>query len=134
MTDTRMDATTGWVGWVVFAGIMLMIIGGLQALYGLVALLNDNWVVWGNGDAVLLDISAWGWIHLIIGILVVLAGIGVLLGNVIARSVGVVVAAVSLIASFMALPLYPVWSLIVIALDVLVIWALVAHGSEVRRV
>ena len=134
MTDTRMDTTTGWVGWIAFAGIMLMIIGGLQALYGLVAILNDEWVVWGNGNAVVIDITAWGWIHLVIGILVVLAGVGVLVGNVLARAVGVVVAAVSLIASFMALPLYPLWSLIVITLDVLVIWALVAHGKEVRSV
>jgi hypothetical protein len=110
-----------------------MIIGGLQAIYGLVAIFNDEWVVWGNGDAVLLDITAWGWIHLIVGVLVALAGIGVLSGNVLARTVGVVVAAVSLLGSFVTLPLYPVWSLIVIGLDVLVIWALVAHGSELRN-
>jgi hypothetical protein len=134
MTDTRMAETTGWVGWISFAGIMMIIIGGLQAVYGLVALLNDTWVVWGNGNAVLIDITAWGWIHLIIGIVVVLAGIGVLTGNMVARLIGVLVAGVSLIASFLALPLYPVWSLTVIALDVLVIWALVAHGGEMKRV
>ncbi|HEY6532576.1 MAG TPA: hypothetical protein VIY72_09740 [Acidimicrobiales bacterium] len=134
MTETRTAQATGWVGWIAFAGIMLMIIGGLQAIYGLVAVLNDEWVLWGNGNAVVIDITAWGWIHLIIGIVVILAGIGVLLGNMLARIVGVAVAAVSLIASFMALPLYPVWSLIVITLDVLVIWALVAHGGEMKRV
>jgi len=143
MTETRMDtrvegrlaeSRTGWVGWVMFAGIMMMVIGGLQAIYGLVAIFNDEWVVWGNGNAVLLDITAWGWIHLAIGVLVALAGIGVLSGNALARAVGVVVAAVSLLASFAALPLYPVWSLVVIGLDVLVIWALVAHGSELRHV
>jgi hypothetical protein len=134
MTDTRMAEPTGWIGWIAFAGIMMMILGALQAFYGLVAIVNDEWVLWGNGNAVVIDITAWGWVHLIIGILVVLAGIGVLLGNVLARIVGVVVAAVSLIASFLALPLYPVWSLVVITLDVLVIWALVAHGSEMKRV
>jgi hypothetical protein len=134
MTDTRMAEPTGWIGWIAFAGIMMMILGALQAFYGLVAIVNDEWVLWGNGNAVVIDITAWGWVHLIIGIVVVLAGIGVLLGNVLARIVGVVVAAVSLIASFLALPLYPVWSLVVITLDVLVIWALVAHGSEMKRV
>jgi hypothetical protein len=134
MTDTRMAAPTGWIGWIAFAGIMMMILGALQAFYGLVAIVNDEWVLWGNGNAVVIDITAWGWVHLIIGIVVVLAGIGVLLGNVLARIVGIVVAAVSLIASFLALPLYPVWSLVVITLDVLVIWALVAHGSEMKRV
>jgi hypothetical protein len=134
MTDTRMAQPTGWIGWIAFAGIMMMILGALQAVYGLVALLNDTWVVWGNGDAVLVDITVWGWIHLVIGVVVVLAGLGVLTGNLLARTIGVLVAGVSLIASFLALPLYPVWSLVVITLDVLVIWALVAHGSEMKRV
>jgi hypothetical protein len=90
--------------------------------------------VWGNGKAVLLDITAWGWIHLIIGVVVVLAGFGVLSGNILARIIGVAVAVISLIASFLALPLYPVWSIIVIAIDLLVIWALTAHGSEMKSV
>ena len=123
---------TGWTGWITFAGVMMIVVGGLQAIYGLVALFNDDWVVWSNGNAVFLDITVWGWVHLAIGIIVVLAGIGVMTGNVVARSVGVLVAAISLIAAFLALPLYPVWSIIVITIDVLVIWALIAHGSEMR--
>jgi hypothetical protein len=134
MTDTRMTGPTGWVGWITFAGIMMVILGALQAFYGVVAIVNDEWVLWGNGDAVVVDITAWGWIHLVIGVVVVLAGLGVLAGNMLARLIGVLVAGVSLIASFLALPLYPVWSLVVITLDVLVIWALVAHGSEMKRV
>lgn len=134
MTTTRASEPTGWVGWIYFAGIMLMIVGALQAFYGLVAVLNDEWVLWGNGNAVYLDITAWGWVHLIIGIVVFLAGLGVLAGNIVARMVGVVVAAISLISAFLALPLYPVWSIILIAIDVLVIWALTAHGREVRSV
>ena len=123
---------TGWTGWIAFAGVVMIVVGGLQAIYGLVALFNDNWVVWNNGNAVFLDITVWGWVHLAIGVIVVLAGIGVMSGNVVARTVGVLVAAVSLIAAFLALPLYPIWSIIVIAIDVLVIWALIAHGSEMR--
>jgi hypothetical protein len=73
-------------------------------------------------------------VHLIAGIVLVLAGLGVFTGNVLARAVGVVVAALSAILAFLGLPLYPIWSLIVITLDVLVIWALIAHGGEVRRV
>lgn len=134
MTETRTAQATGWIGWIAFAGIMMVILGGLQAVYGLVAVLNDEWVLWGNGNAVLVDVTVWGWIHLVIGVVVVLAGLGVLIGNLLARTIGVLVAGVSLIASFLALPLYPVWSLVVIALDVLVIWALVAHGSEMKRV
>jgi hypothetical protein len=134
MTGTQQVERTGWTGWVVFAGVMMIVVGALQAIYGLVAVLNDTWVVWGNGKAVLLDIKTWGWIHLIIGAVVVLAGIGVLSGNILARIVGVAVAVISLVAAFLALPLYPVWSIIVIAIDLLVIWALTAHGSEMKSV
>jgi hypothetical protein len=123
---------TGWTGWIAFAGVMMIVVGGLQAIYGLVALFNDDWVVWSNGNAVFLDITVWGWVHLAIGIVVVLAGIGVMSGNIAARSIGVLVAAISLVAAFLALPLYPVWSIIVITIDVLVIWALIAHGGEMR--
>jgi hypothetical protein len=132
--ETRQVEPTGWVGWIAFAGVMLIIVGALQALYGLVAIFNDQWVVWNNGNSVWLDITAWGWVHLIAGIVLVLAGLGVFTGNVLARAVGVVVAALSAILAFLGLPLYPIWSLIVITLDVLVIWALIAHGGEVRRV
>jgi hypothetical protein len=125
-------ARTGWVGWSVFAAVMLLLGGIMQGIYGLVALVNDEWVVWGNSGAVLIDVSAWGWIHLIIGVLLVLVGLGILYGNVVARAFGVAVAGLSLLASFFALPLYPIWSLVVIAIDLLVIWALVVHGGELR--
>ena len=132
MTGTQQVERTGWTGWIVFAGVMLIVVGALQAIYGLVAVLNDEWVVWGNGKAVLLDITTWGWIHLIIGAVVVLAGFGVLSGNILARIIGVAVAVISLVAAFLALPLYPVWSIIVIAIDVLVIWALSVHGGGMK--
>jgi hypothetical protein len=132
MTHAQEVERTGWTGWIAFAGVMMIVVGGLQGIYGLVALVNDNWVVWNNGNAVFFDITVWGWVHLAIGVIVVLAGIGVMSGNVLARTIGVLVAAVSLVAAFLALPLYPIWSIIVIAIDVLVIWALIAHGSEMR--
>jgi uncharacterized membrane protein len=81
---------TGWVGWSIFAATMMIIGGGLNALYGLVAVVNDDWVVWTNRNAAYLDLSAWGWVHIVVGVLVVLAGFGVLSGNVLARTVGVI--------------------------------------------
>ena len=96
------------------------------------AVLNDNWVVWQNRTAVFLDLSGWGWVHLIIGLVVVLCGFGVMTGNILARTVGVIVAGVSMIANFFAIPIYPVWSLTIIVIDMLVIWALTAHGREMR--
>jgi hypothetical protein len=121
---------TGWVGWSIFAATMMIIGGGLNALYGLVAVVNDDWVVWTNRNAAYLDLTTWGWVHIAVGVLVVLAGFGVLSGNVLARTVGVILAGLSMVANFLFLPVYPLWSIIVITIDVLVIWALTAHGRE----
>jgi hypothetical protein len=119
-------------GWVLFAATMMMIAGGLQATYGLVALLNDEWVVWSNQGSLYLDLTEWGWIHLILGTLVALCGLGVFSGNMFARVVGIVAASVSLVVNFLWLPAYPVWALTVIAIDVLVIWAIAVHGGAMR--
>jgi hypothetical protein len=78
------------------------------------------------------DVTTWGWIHLILGIIVALAGWGLLSGRTWARVVGITLAVLSAIANFLWLPYYPLWSLLIIALDVLVIWALAAHGHELR--
>lgn len=132
MSSQTYEETTGWVGWSIFAATMMIIGGTLNALYGLVAVVNDDWVVWTNRADVYLDLSAWGWVHLIVGALVVLAGFGVLSGNVLARTVGVILAGISMLANFFFIPVYPLWSLVVITVDALVIWALTAHGRELR--
>lgn len=124
---------TGWTGWIAFAGIMMVIGGSLNALYGLVATVNDDWAVWTNRSVVLLDISEWGWVHLVLGIVVLLAGIGVFSGNILARTIGVIVAGISMIVNFFFIPVYPLWALTIIVLDALVIWALTAHGREMRE-
>ena len=124
---------SGWTGWITFAGIMMMIAGGLNALYGLIGIVNDEWVVWTNRGSLLLDISQWGWINLIVGLIVLFAGLGVLSGKMWARIVAVIVAGLSLIANFFFIPAYPLWGLIVVTIDVLVIWALTAHGSEMKQ-
>ena len=124
---------TGWTGWIAFAGIMMIIGGALNALYGLVGIFNDEWVVWTNRGSLLVDITAWGWAHLIIGLVVLLSGIGVFSGHFLARTVGVIAVAISLIANFFFIPAYPLWSIIVVAIDVLVIWALIAHGKEMKH-
>lgn len=132
-TYGRDTETTGWTGWVVFAGVMMIIGGSLGLFFGIIAAVNDKWVVFANRGAVSLDLSTWGWVHIIVGAVVVLAGFGVFTGSVLARIVGVLVATVSLIANFLWLPVYPVWAIIIITIDVLVIWALTAHGGEMRR-
>ena len=89
--------------------------------------------MWTNRASLYLDMSQWGWVHLIVGLVVLLAGIGVFSGNILARIVGVVAVSVSLISNFLFIPAYPLWALIVITIDVLVIWALTAHGTEMQQ-
>jgi len=124
---------TGWVGWIVFAAVLMILAGTLNAIQGLVAVVNDEWVVWGNRANLYLDLTEWGWVHLVGGILVVLAGFGLLSGNVLARAVAVLLASLAIIANFLYIPAYPVWALTIIAINVFVIYALTAHGGELRR-
>jgi hypothetical protein len=130
---TGYDQRTGWTGWIAFAGVMMVIGGALNLLYGIIAAVNDDWAVWTNRTVVYLDVSEWGWAHIVLGAIVLLSGIGVFSGNILARTVGVIVASISLLVNFFFLPVYPLWSLIVITIDVLVIWALTAHGREMRE-
>ena len=123
---------TGWVGWISFAGIMLIIGGIFTATYGLIAIFNDTWAVWGNRGTMYLDLTQWGWVHLIVGVIVILAGVGVLSGNLLARTIAVIIAGLSMFANFVALPIYPVWSIVLITIDALVIWALIVHGRELK--
>ena len=129
----RRQEPTAWVGLIVFGGIMMLMMGGFQIIQGFVALFNDEYyLVTRNGLIVTLDYTTWGWTHLIIGLIAVGAGIGVLLGQMWARVVGIIIAVVSALANIAFLSAYPVWSTIVIATDVLVIYALTVHGREVK--
>jgi len=121
------------VGFTVFAATMMVIGGVFQAMQGLIALFNDTFYVVGQKWAFQFDITGWGWIHLIVGAVVVVAGVFLFRGAVWARAVGVAVAAVSAVLNFMWLPHYPIWSILIIAVDVLVIWALTAHGRDITR-
>jgi hypothetical protein len=112
---------------------MMMVGGALNAMYGLIALVNDEWVVWGNTGAVYLDITQWGWVHLVWGVIMVLAGLGVMSGNILARTLGVILAAITAVVNFMFIPVYPLWSITVVVVAIVVIYALVAHGRDVRR-
>jgi hypothetical protein len=127
------EPASGWAGWVVFGGFILVMLGVFQVIQALVALFDDGYyLVAPSGLAVNVDYNTWGWIHLVIGVVAVLTGIGLFAGNVVARVVGVVIAALSAVANLVFLPAYPLWSTIVIALDVIVIYAIVVHGRELR--
>jgi hypothetical protein len=115
----------------IFAAAMMVIIGFWQALAGLAALLNDKVYVITPEYIYSFDLTTWGWIHLLLGILVVGAGVAVFFGQTWARVVGILLASLSMIANFVFIPYYPIWSLTIIALDVAVIWALATYRREV---
>jgi hypothetical protein len=124
---------TGWVGWVFFAGMMMILLGAIQIIEGIVALVNHNYYKVGPNDLVIrVGFGPWGWVHLALGVVVVLAGFGVMTGRTWARVVGIILAAVSAIVNIGFIDASPIWAVIVIALDVIVIYALAVHGREVR--
>ena len=118
-------------GWSMFAAIMLSVIGVMDIIQGIVALAKDEFYVVGQEWVFEFDTTAWGWIHIILGAVLLLSGIGIVSGNVLARTVGVIVAALAMIANFAWLPYYPIWSIIIIAVCIAVIWALTAHGRDI---
>lgn len=122
---------SGWtIGFAVFAGVMLMLVGIFHALAGLAAIIDDKYFVVGVNYAYEFDTTGWGWIHLILGVVVIAAGYGVFSGAAWARVVGITLASLSAIANFFFIPYQPVWAMLIIALDVLVIAALAAYGPE----
>ena len=126
---------TGWTGWIVFAAVMMIMLGCFHAIQGLVALFDDQrFLVADSGLIVSVDYTAWGWVHLIGGIILALAGVSLFAGRMWARIVGVLAALVSAIVNIAFLPAYPIWSAIMIALDVLIIWAITVHGAEMKEV
>ena len=125
---------TGWVGWIFFAAIFMVMIGGINAIQGLAALFRDEsyWVTL-DGSVLTFDVTAWGWIHLIFGILLVVVGVMLMQGSTFARVIAIVLVSLNLIAQFSWSTLYPFWALIAIALNVLIIYALVMHGGELKN-
>ncbi|HEX8973544.1 DUF7144 family membrane protein [Oryzihumus sp.] len=126
--------TTGWVGWAYFAGIMMMMVGAFQIIEALTALFNQNYLlVKSSGLVVHVNIAAWGWVHLLIGLVLVAAGFAVMAGRMWARIVGILTAGLSAIVNLAFIAAYPLWSITIITVDVLVIYALAVHGGELKE-
>lgn len=123
--STRAPEPSGWaIGGYIFAGTLMILIGIFQAFTGLAAIFEDQFYVVTENYVYDIDVTAWGWIHLILGIVVVLAGFSLFAGTTWSRVVGIMLAVLSALANFLFIPYYPFWSLLMIALAVWVIWAL----------
>ena len=125
---------SGWaVGWTVFAAIMLMVQGGWWILAGIISLVNREFYVVTPEYVFQFDVTTWGWVHLLVGVLLLAAGIALIGGATWARVVGVIVASFAMIIGFVWMPWYPVWALLFVAISAAVIWALTAHGSDIKN-
>jgi hypothetical protein len=128
------EDTSGWaVGFTIFAAVMMIMAGVWQALAGLIAIFENEFYLTTRNYIFQFDVTAWGWIHLVVGVVVGLVGLGLLAGQTWARVVGIAVAALSAISNFLFIPYYPFWSMLIIAADVFVIWALAAHGRDYKE-
>jgi len=128
------DYSGGAVGLTTFASILLMIAGTFQFFAGLAALLKNEFFIVGEQYAFKFDATTWGWIHLLIGVVLFLAGIFLLQGAVWARTLVVIIASLSALANFLWLPYQPWWSIIIITLNIFIIWAVTAHGRDIAKV
>jgi hypothetical protein len=115
-------------GWVFFAAVMMVIGGCFGALQGLAAIIKSGYYVVPQDYFISVNATGWGWTHLILGAVVVLAGFALFRGAMWARILGILIASVSMIVNFAFIPVYPFWAMLVIGIDALVIWALAAHG------
>jgi hypothetical protein len=129
-TASGQQSTLFATGFAMFAGVLMILAGLWGVLAGFAAILNDEVYVTTPEYVYSFDITGWGWIHLILGVLVVAAGVGVVQGATWAVVVGIVLASLSALVNFAFIPYYPVWSIMIIALDVVVIWALATYRRE----
>jgi hypothetical protein len=118
-------------GWILFAGIMLMLVGLLNVIWGIAAIGDSSFFV-HNTKYILSNLNTWGWVTLIIGVVQMLAASSIWAGNQFGRWAGITVAGLSAIGALMSLPAYPFWSLAVFAIDILVIYGLAAYGGQHR--
>ena len=144
--STAPEEPGAWAqGLIMFAAVMMFVGGGFQAIAGLAAIFENEFYTVTPNYVFEFDVSAWGWIHLVLGLVVIFAGYGLLSGQTWARVVGIILASLlakrygcqraitlSALVNFAFIPYYPVWSLTIIALDVFIIWALATQARSFR--
>jgi len=126
------NSATGWVGWIGFASLMMMLAGIFHIIAGFVALFQEDVFVASPNALWVFDYSQWGWIHILGGLLALLAAGSLMQGKLFGRTMVILVAMFSAIANMAFVPVYPVWSLMIVTIDLLVIWAVSVHGGEMK--
>lgn len=123
---------SGWVGWIAFAAMMLALVGIFHIIAGFVALFQSDIYAVAAGTVWVFDYSQWGWIHIIGGLLAFLAAGSLVQGHMYGRVIALFFAVASIVANMAFIPIYPIWSLLMITVGILVIWAVTVHGDELR--
>lgn len=116
--------------WIAFAGVMMIIIAALDVMWGIAAIANSEVVVVGGHGVIVLDIATWGWVQLILAVVLGLTGFGLLVGNELARVVGIGLLAVNAVLQVVWFPAAPLWALLIIVLDVVLIYQLFVGWAE----
>lgn len=123
---------TGWVGWIAFASTIMILGGFFDMIFGLATLFQRNIIISSPNNVWLVDLTTWGWTMFFFGVLLILGGLSLMTGSMWARIFVVILASLSAIANFAFIPVYPIWSIMVVVIDVLIIYAVTAHGSEIK--
>jgi hypothetical protein len=130
MEASYRPATPGQ-GWAAFAGCLILVLGVFNVIYGIVGIVDDDYFV---EDGLLFgDLTMWGWILLIIGVIQILVALGIFAGNALAAIIGIAGAMLNAIGHLLAIEAYPLWSIIIIVIDGLVIYALTVYGTSLRE-
>jgi len=128
------DEPTGWIAWILFGGLMLVLLGGAHLTIGSLALIRPEALEGSRSDLLLnVNLTTLGWIHLVLGVVLMLVGAGLMLGQVWGRVLAIVLAVVAFVINFAYVSVYPIWSVVSIGLCAIVLYATVAHGSELTR-
>lgn len=130
MFMAKIERPTAWVGWIFFAASLLVLIGAMQLVQGLGAILNPDYFVATKNNIFVFDLTTWGWIHALIGVVALAAGIGTMAGAGWARIVAIVVTALAMLGSIAYLTVFPLWATFVLVVGGFIIYALTVHGAE----
>jgi|SRR5215207_3322744 len=123
---------SAWSGWAIFAGTLLALIGVANFIYGLFAVVENEVLVDAEDGLIVLDLTGWGLLMMAFGVVQLLVAFGLFAGNSVARVVAIVIAGLHLVQQIATLSAYPVWSVLMVALDVMVIYALTVHWGDIR--
>jgi hypothetical protein len=132
MTEESATKETGWTGWIAFAVVVLLLQGMFGLIIGFVALFQEDVYAATERSIWVLDMSSWGWVHILSGLFAVIAGASLAKGYMFGRVIAVIVAMIAAIVNMAFVPIYPLWSLMMVAIAFFVIWAVIVHGKEVN--